>query len=472
MFYSSRLSIRTVQYCSRIRMSSPYFSSRSKTSSSSADPRSSSPTAGGGGGGGIRRLKSRMVKEVKEGVKKEEEKNMVKEEKEEYGVSNNSSQGSLLLHSSTEMKEEQRDGPTSLKSQRTQRRGHIKVEYEEEGPGIKKNKWEPPDWRRQLSFIREMRSGRDAPVDYMGADKCYDSQASPEVVRYQVLVSLMLSSQTKDQVTSAAMTRLRKHGLSIESILRTDDDRLGKLIYPVGFWKTKVKYIKKATEMIQQEFGGDIPNTVEGLVRLPGVGPKMAHLAMAIAWNQVSGIGVDTHVHRISNRLGWTRSKTKNPEETRKALEDWLPRDLWQEINLLLVGFGQQVCLPVGPLCSTCLNQHSCPSAHLTSPKKRPKPGSSHLPENPKIKPENSSRQIKEEPVNVPLGSSRSQRRGFKDDMEAPVQRKELKEELIEEEEGNSKRKTRGRAVKEVKEEEKVEPVSSCPRLRRRAHNR
>uniref|UniRef100_A0A8B9HWP4 Nth like DNA glycosylase 1 n=1 Tax=Astyanax mexicanus TaxID=7994 RepID=A0A8B9HWP4_ASTMX len=139
----------------------------------------------------------------------------------------------------SEMKEEQRDGPTSLKSQRTQRRGHIKVEYEEEGPGIKKNKWEPPDWRRQLSFIREMRSGRDAPVDYMGADKCYDPQASPEVVRYQVLVSLMLSSQTKDQVTSAAMTRLRKHGLSIESILRTDDDRLGKLIYPVGFWKVR-----------------------------------------------------------------------------------------------------------------------------------------------------------------------------------------------------------------------------------------
>ncbi|XP_038840767.1 endonuclease III-like protein 1 [Salvelinus namaycush] len=95
--------------------------------------------------------------------------------------------------------------------------------------------------------------------------------------------------------------------------------------------------------MLQREFRGDIPNTVEGLVRLPGVGPKMAHLAMDIAWHQA------WHVHRISNRLGWTRGGTKNPEETRKALEDWLPRDLWSEINWLLVGFGQQVCQSSAP---------------------------------------------------------------------------------------------------------------------------
>uniref|UniRef100_A0A4W5PWD2 Endonuclease III-like protein 1 n=1 Tax=Hucho hucho TaxID=62062 RepID=A0A4W5PWD2_9TELE len=183
-----------------------------------------------------------------------------------------------------------------------------------------------------------------------------------QVRRYQVLVSLMLSSQTRDQVTSAALQRLRAHGCTVDNIVNTDDDTLGQLIYPVGFWRTKVKYLKQTSVILQREFRGDIPNTVEGLVRLPGVGPKMAHLAMDIAWHQVSGIGVDTHVHRISNRLGWTRGGTKNPEETRKALEDWLPRDLWSEINWLLVGFGQQVCLPVNPLCSVCLNQHSCPS--------------------------------------------------------------------------------------------------------------
>eukprot|EP00063_Salmo_salar_P066781 XP_014041616.1 PREDICTED: endonuclease III-like protein 1 [Salmo salar] len=131
--------------------------------------------------------------------------------------------------------------------------------------------------------------------------------------------------------------------------------------------QTKVKYLKQMSVILQREFRGDIPNTVEGLVRLPGVGPKMAHLAMDIAWHQVSGIG-----------------GTKNPEETRKALEDWLPRDLWSEINWLLVGFGQQVCLPVNPLCSVCLNQHSCPSAHQASPAKRPKAGSPRSPHSPK----------------------------------------------------------------------------------------
>lgn len=134
-----------------------------------------------------------------------------------------------------------------------------------------------------------------------------------------MLISLMLSSQTKDHVTAGAMQRLREHDLSVDTVLNMDEETLGKLIYPVGFWRvngtyvfknmciyiqqistiknlqlssqTKVKYIKQATALIQQEFGGDIPDTVEGLIRLPGVGPKMAHLAMDIAWNQVSGIG-------------------------------------------------------------------------------------------------------------------------------------------------------------------------------------
>lgn len=263
-------------------------------------------------------------------------------------------------------------------SSHSRRRKQLKVEYDEnEGvPSVKTEHWEPPDWKKQLGYIREMRSSRDAPVDNMGAEKCYDSDATAHVRRFQVLVSLMLSSQTKDQVTAAAMKRLRAHGCTAESILNTDDEALGKLIYPVGFWRTKVKYLKLTSAILQKEFGGDIPDSVQGLVRLTGVGPKMAHLAMDIAWDQVSGIGVDTHVHRISNRLGWLKKPTKSPEQTRKALEEWLPRELWSEINWLLVGFGQQVCLPVRPLCSVCLNQHSCPSAHKSSPTKRPKAAS------------------------------------------------------------------------------------------------
>ncbi|KFO95545.1 Endonuclease III-like 1, partial [Calypte anna] len=224
-------------------------------------------------------------------------------------------------------------------------------------------RWEPRDWRLQLERIREMRRSRDAPVDQMGVDKCYDSSAAPEVMRYQVLLALMLSSQTKDQVTSGAMQRLREGGLTVDSILQMDDATLGHLIYPVGFWRNKVKYIKQTTAILKQKYGGDIPRTVEELVQLPGVGPKMAHLAMNIAWDSVSGIAVDTHVHRITNRLKWVKQQTRYPEETRVALEDWLPRDLWRELNWLLVGFGQQTCLPVNPRCSECLNQDICPAA-------------------------------------------------------------------------------------------------------------
>ncbi|XP_048871464.1 endonuclease III-like protein 1 isoform X3 [Brienomyrus brachyistius] len=262
------------------------------------------------------------------------------------------------------------------------RRRPVKVEYEEP----KREPWEPADWRRQLENIRQMRSARNAPVDSMGAARCVDPLAPPEVMRFQALVSLMLSSQTKDQVTAAAMERLRRHGLTVKGILETDDETLGQLIYPVGFWRTKVKYLKRTAAVLREEYGGDIPGSFEGLVHLPGVGPKMAHLAMDIAWNQVSGIGVDTHVHRISNRLGWMRTKTKSPEDTRKALEDWLPRQLWGEVNWLLVGFGQQLCLPTNPLCSHCLNQHSCPSAHCTSPGRKPLPPILKPPDQSKVK--------------------------------------------------------------------------------------
>ncbi|KAF7659571.1 hypothetical protein LDENG_00296610 [Lucifuga dentata] len=308
----------------------------------------------------------------------------VKVEEEEASVSQPESSlvplvtGNHPLHpQATEQLKTEKD--TLPLSSKIHRRRQLKVEYDnnESVLPVKTERWEPPEWKKQLGYIRKMRSSRDAPVDYMGAEKCYDTEAPAHVRRFQVLVSLMLSSQTKDQVTAAAMQKLRAHGCTVENILATDDETLGKLIYPVGFWRTKVKYLKQTSSMLQQDFGGDIPDSVEGLVRLPGVGPKMAHLAMGIAWDQVTGIGVDTHVHHISNRLGWLRKPTKSPEETRKGLEEWLPRELWSEINWLLVGFGQQVCLPVNPLCSMCLNQHSCPSAHKNSSTKKAKSGSS-----------------------------------------------------------------------------------------------
>ncbi|XP_007570289.1 endonuclease III-like protein 1 [Poecilia formosa] len=356
-----------------LKMSSPYF-----MQSSSVLTRSSSHGAGGGPAASLRSKLSSRQRDVDavpaRKVKVEEA--TVSEEKPSLTPS--SSDGCQeRLRPITEIEASSPPPPP-----RGRRRRQVKVEYDEDDGAsrVKAEHWEPPDWTKQLGFIREMRSGRDAPVDNMGAEKCYDTQAPAHVRRFQVLVSLMLSSQTKDQVTGAAMQRLRAHGCTAENIVATDDKKLGELIYPVGFWRNKVKFLKQTSAMLVTEFGGDIPNSVEGLVRLPGVGPKMAHLAMDIAWDQVSGIGVDTHVHRISNRLGWLKKPTKNPEDTRKALEEWLPRELWSEINWLLVGFGQQVCLPVSPLCSVCLNQYSCPSAHKCSPAKRPKPGSPRSP--------------------------------------------------------------------------------------------
>ncbi|XP_038069661.1 endonuclease III-like protein 1 isoform X2 [Patiria miniata] len=221
--------------------------------------------------------------------------------------------------------------------------------------------WEPVRWKETLDFIREMRKEKDAPVDSMGAEKIGDHDAAPEVFRYHVLLSLLLSSQTKDQVTSAAMMALRNHGCTVDNILKTSDQKIGELIYPVGFWKKKIDYIKRTSQVLKDKYNGDIPATLEGLVKLPGIGPKMAHIIMDVGWNKVTGIGVDTHVHRITNRLKWVKKPTTVPEDTRKGLEDWLPRELWSEVNVLLVGFGQQTCLPVNPRCSECLCKDLCP---------------------------------------------------------------------------------------------------------------
>ncbi|XP_037546435.1 endonuclease III-like protein 1 [Nematolebias whitei] len=368
-------------------MSSPYFTqSRSVTTRSGSGQRSGSTPAAS--------LRSKLTGRQMDvnaapsvAVKVEVEEVKVSEQKEPFTAPSLSADCHKLLQPSTVQPKAEPEASSQYPSRRRRRQVQLEYEKEDVASGVKREEWEPPDWKKQLDFIRNMRSGRSAPVDNLGAEKCYDAEAPAHVRRFQVLVSLMLSSQTKDQVTAAAMQKLRAHGCTVENVLNTDDKKLGELIYPVGFWRSKVRYLKQTSAMLQEEFGGDIPNTVEGLVRLAGVGPKMAHLAMDIAWNQVSGIGVDTHVHRISNRLGWLKKPTKNPEDTRKALEDWLPRELWSEINWLLVGFGQQVCLPVSPLCSVCLNQYSCPSAHKSSPAKKPKTGSPHSP-GPRIKTE------------------------------------------------------------------------------------
>lgn len=183
----------------------------------------------------------------------------------------------------------------------------------------------------------------------------------------------MLSSQTKDQVNFDAMNRLKKHGLTPENIVKTDITILEELIKPVSFFRVKSKHVKLASQILINEHDGDIPNTIDNLLKLPGVGKKMAHICMHAAWNIVTGIGVDTHVHRISNWLKLVPKPTKSPEETRVALESWLPFELWDEINLMLVGFGQTVCTPVNPKCDACPNASICPARGLYVSKKKKK---------------------------------------------------------------------------------------------------
>ncbi|KAJ4343472.1 alpha,alpha-trehalase nth1 [Didymella glomerata] len=224
----------------------------------------------------------------------------------------------------------------------------------------------PPNWEEIYALTREMRNENLAPVDTMGCESLADKQRSPRDQRFQTLIALMLSSQTKDTVTAVAMRGMQERmpgGFNLESVLALEPTALNSMINKVGFHNLKTKYIKQTAEILRDKFDSEIPDTIEGLVSLPGVGPKMAYLTMSAAWGKDEGIGVDVHVHRITNLWGW--HKTQNPEQTRAALESWLPRDKWHDINNLLVGFGQTICLPVGRKCGDCkLSEKGlCPSA-------------------------------------------------------------------------------------------------------------
>ncbi|EAN80159.1 endonuclease III, putative [Trypanosoma equiperdum] len=221
----------------------------------------------------------------------------------------------------------------------------------------------PSNWSKLYAKVKEIREEVQAPVDTVGCSKLFDPSASDEVRRYHILLALMLSAQTKDHVTAAAMHSLIDHGCTPETIYKMPESKLNEFISKVGFHNTKARNIKAATESILQLHKGTVPRSYEGLVSLPGVGPKMAHLFLQEADSVVIGIGVDTHVHRIAQRFHWVPSTVKSPEDTRKALEAWLPAKYWGEINGMLVGLGQTICTPRIPRCSECPASGLCPSA-------------------------------------------------------------------------------------------------------------
>ena len=168
---------------------------------------------------------------------------------------------------------------------------------------------------------------------------------------FKVLVATILSARTKDETTAKACERLFEKVKSLEDLEKLNAKEIQKLIYPVGFYKTKAKHLKKLPGILKEEFNGKIPNEIDDLLKLPGVGRKTANLVRAVAFNK-DGICVDIHVHRITNRLGYV--KTKTPLETEMKLREKLPKEYWEKINSLFVAFGQHLCRPISPHCSRC----------------------------------------------------------------------------------------------------------------------
>ena len=173
----------------------------------------------------------------------------------------------------------------------------------------------------------------------------------------KVLLGTILSARTKDEVTSEASKRLFEKVKKIDDLSKLRIGEIEKLIYPVGFYKTKAKHLKELPNVINEEFKGEIPSTIDDLIKLPGVGRKTANLVVAVAFHKPA-ICVDTHVHRISNRLGYV--KTSTPFETEMALRKKLPLEYWETFNSMLVAFGQNICKPISPKCSICPIRQYC----------------------------------------------------------------------------------------------------------------
>lgn len=168
---------------------------------------------------------------------------------------------------------------------------------------------------------------------------------------YHILISTLISLRTKDQVTLDASMRLFEKADSIEELAKLPEEEIAKLIYPCGFYKTKSMRMKEICKILLESNNGKIPDEIDELIKLPGVGRKTANLVVILGFNK-PGICVDTHVHRISNRIGWVNTKT--PEETEFALRKLLPLTYWRTINDYLVSYGQTVCTPISPHCSIC----------------------------------------------------------------------------------------------------------------------
>jgi len=174
---------------------------------------------------------------------------------------------------------------------------------------------------------------------------------------YKILVGTILSARTSDVTNAKACKRLFEKAPDFDALEKLSVKEIEELIYPVGFYITKARHLKVLPKIIREEFNGKIPDTIDELVKIPGVGRKTANLVVAVAFNKPA-ICVDTHVHKIVNRLGWI--KTKNPYQTEMKLRELLPQKYWLTTNRIFVAFGQHLCRPLSPHCSLCPISEYC----------------------------------------------------------------------------------------------------------------
>jgi len=189
------------------------------------------------------------------------------------------------------------------------------------------------------------------------------SEASQEDP-FQVLISTLLSARTQDATTAAASARLFKVARTPRTMGALSVKQIERLIYPVSFYRHKARHVKATCRILVDRFGSRVPGTMEELLTLPGVGRKTANLVLILAFKSARNICVDTHVHRISNRLGWVNTRT--PDETEQALYAATASRWWPSINLYLVTWGQNVCRPMYPRCGACMIREFCPKIGVT----------------------------------------------------------------------------------------------------------
>ncbi len=168
---------------------------------------------------------------------------------------------------------------------------------------------------------------------------------------FKVLIATILSARTKDETTAKVCERLFSKIKDFKDLENFSEKEIQKLIYPVGFYKTKSEHLKRLPKILKEEFNGRVPDEIDDLLKLPGVGRKTANLVRAVAFRKPA-MAIDVHCHRIFNRLGYI--KTKTPNETERILREKLPKKYWEKINSLLVAFGQNICRPLSPYCSKC----------------------------------------------------------------------------------------------------------------------